>query len=305
MPRDIVAVHAPSPLGLKPPAPGRVPGVWRMPEALREAGLHAALGAKTPATVQPPDYIAHRDPVTRVRNHDGIARYSVMLADVIQPLLNRPEFVLVLGGDCSIFVGIALALRRTGRFGVVYIDAHSDCQTPEISGTGGIAGMPLAIATGRGVPGLANLESRRPFIHEDDVVLLGVRDLFDVVEGDTKTVDATSIRVRDLTDIRATGPAAAAGQTLADLESAGVDGIWVHLDVDVLDPRVMPAVDSPDPGGLFPAELVDLLRPLLASPVVRGMQVTIYDPERDPDARAAAVVVDVLTQALARTHREK
>jgi arginase len=273
-----------------------------MPEALRAAGLHKALGADVLATVQAPEYVPDRDPATRVRNREGIARYSVMLADVVQPLLSGPEFLLVLGGDCSIFVGTALALRRTGRFGVLYIDAHSDCQTPEISGTGGIAGMPLAIATGRALPGLANLESRGPFIHDDDVVLLGVRDLFDVVGTDTKTIEATSIRVRDLAGIRATGPGAAATRTLAELEGAGVDGIWVHLDVDVLNPEVMPAVDSPDPGGLSPAELVELLRPLLASAAVRGMQVTIYDPDCDPDGRAAAVLVDVLTQSFGRVH---
>ena len=296
--RRIVAVHAPSPLGLKPPVPGRVPGVWRMPEALHAAGLHEALGAKVLATVQPPGYVPDRDPATRVRNHDGIARYSVMLADVVQPLLNGPDFPLVIGGDCSIFVGTALAIRRSGRFGVVYIDAHSDCQTPEISGTGGIAGMPLAVATGRGLPGLANLEARGPFLQDGDVVLLGVRDLFDVVGTDPKTIEATSIRVRDLADIRTAGPGIASAQTLAEMEGASVDGIWVHLDADVLDPEVMPAVDSPDPGGLSPAELVDLLRPLLASEAVRGMQVTIYDPERDPDGRAAAVLVDVLTRSL-------
>ncbi|RSS72831.1 arginase family protein, partial [Streptomyces sp. WAC05292] len=60
-------------------------------------------------------------------------------------------------------------------------------------------------------------------------------------------------------------------------------GFWVHLDADVLDPSVMPAVDSPDPGGLFPGELADLLRVLIGSPRCVGLNVTIYDPDLDPD----------------------
>lgn len=112
-------------------------------------------------------------------------------------------------------------------------------------------------------------------------------------------MEGTGIRVRDLEEVRRLGPGRVAAEALEQLAGSGVEGIWVHLDVDVLDPAVMPAVDSPDPGGLLPGELVRLLAPLVASPRVRGMEVTIYDPERDPDGRAAGVLVDVLREALA------
>jgi arginase len=298
--REFNILHAPSPLGLKPPADGRIPGVRHMPEALRRAGLHEALGSTTYGTVQPPEYVPDLDPELRVRNPDAIAAYSVELADAVEPLLNQPAFLLVLGGDCSIFIGTALAMRRAGRFGVIYIDGHSDCQSPEVSQTGGVAGMPLAIATGRGVRMLSDLEGRRPYLADEDVVVLGLRDLFDVIGTGDKTIAGTQIRVRDLGDIRSSTPERVATDALVSLTSRRVDGVWVHLDVDVLDPQIMPAVDSPDPGGLFADELTALLRPLLAAPVVRGMQITIYDPERDPDGKAAQVLVDTLGRSLQR-----
>ena len=298
MAREFNILHAPSPLGLKPPAEGRVPGVRQMPEALRRAGLHAVFGSGTYDTVQPPEYAPDLDSELRVRNPRAIAHYSVELANAVEPRLNGQAFSIVLGGDCSILIGTALAMRRVGRFGVIYIDAHSDCQSPEVSQTGGVAGMPLAIATGRGPRILSDLESRRPYLADEDVILLGLRDLFDVVGTDKKTIAGTQIRVRDLEDVRSSTADRVARDALASLTGTGVDAVWVHLDVDVLNPEIMPAVDSPDPGGLSPVELTALLRPLLAAPIVSGMQITIYDPERDPDGQAAKVLVDILSRSL-------
>jgi len=75
----------------------------------------------------------------------------------------------------------------------------------------------------------------------------------------------------------------------------------VHLDADVLDPSVMPAVDSPDPEGLQPRELTDLLRPLLASTACVGLNITIYDPDLDPDGTAGALLTDIVVDAFAQS----
>lgn len=78
-----------------------------------------------------------------------------------------------------------------------------------------------------------------------------------------------------------------------------LDGFWVHLDADVLDPAVMPAVDSPDGGGLLPEELGPLLRVLVRSPRRVGLDVTVYDPDLDPDGTAGALLTDLLVAAFA------
>ena len=297
MRRPIRILHAPSPLGLEPPADGRVPGVRFMPEALRAAGLHDALGAEFAGAVAPPAYSADRDPENGLRNRQAVASYAEDLADAVSPMLDVAGFPLILGGDCSIMIGVATALRRHGRYGLVYIDGHSDCQTPEISRTGGLAGMPLAFVTGH-LPGLVDLEDAPPFVDDADAVLVGCRDLFDIEGDEERHVVNTGIRVRDLGEMRRMGPSIVARDVVGQLTAAGVDGLWVHLDVDVLDPAIMPAVDSPDPGGLTAAELVDLLRPLAQSSMLAGMHVTIYDPERDEDGRAAAMLVRVLFDSL-------
>ena len=95
----------------------------------------------------------------------------------------------------------------------------------------------------------------------------------------------------------AADPARAATRVLEHLERDELDGFWVHLDVDILDAAVMPAVDSPDPGGIDHAQLQALLRPLLASPRCIGIDIGIYDPDLDPDGGYAAELTDTLVAA--------
>lgn len=272
-----------------------------MPAALQRLGLHDTLGASYAGNVDPPPYIPQRDPRSRVRNTGGIAKYSADLATATAALLRDDAFPLVLGGDCSILLGVAPALHAAGRFGLLYLDAHSDCQTPATSGTGGVAGMPLAMVTGL-TPGIADdLLGRGPLIAQADTVLLGCRDLFDIVPvAGGSRVAGSDIAVHDLEEIRRSGARAVAMRALESLERRGIAQAWIHLDADVLDAEVMPAVDSPDPGGLSEDELGTILEVLLGAELVRGMHLTIYDPERDPDGAAGMLLVRVLRRAFGR-----
>jgi len=93
--------------------------------------------------------------------------------------------------------------------------------------------------------------------------------------------------------VDARGAAAAAS---AALDIADHDGFWLQIDVDVLDPRFMPAVDSPDPGGLTPEQLIELLS--LLAPRALGAAVTIFDPDLDPDGRHAELLSEILVEGL-------
>jgi arginase len=97
-------------------------------------------------------------------------------------------------------------------------------------------------------------------------------------------------------EIVAEGPAVTAERVVRQM--GGLDGYFVHLDADVLDPSVMPAADAPDPGGLDYPQLAQLLCPLVTDPACVGVEVTIYDPDLDPDGRYAAALADTLVQAL-------
>jgi arginase len=296
--RAVAVLDAPSVLGLRPPAPGRVPGARRLPEALRGHRLVERLGAGDAGRLPPPPYSPEIDPATGVRNGTAIAGYSVALADRLGELLDGGAFPLVLGGDCSILLGPMLALRRRGRYGLVSVDGGLDFRHPGnaqvVGPVGSVAGEDLAVVTGRGAPQLTDLEGRRPLVAEADVVAVGHRDL----EGIADEVLATAMTLVDVAELRRLGPAGAADQALATLAGRGVEGFWLHVDTDVLDPEVMPAVDTPEPGGLTHEELAGLLRPLVASELAVGMQLTIFDPDLDPDGRLAAELTSTVVAAL-------
>jgi arginase len=93
--------------------------------------------------------------------------------------------------------------------------------------------------------------------------------------------------VFDLQKVRALGTAEAGRRAVERMEAGGVEGFWIHLDADVLDDNVMPAVDSRQPDGLSYVELVELLGVALSSDLAVGMQVTIFDPELDPTGQIA------------------
>jgi arginase len=294
----IAVLDAPSVLGLRPPAPGKVPGARRLPEALRANRLLERLAAGDAGRVDPPPYAPELDPVTGVRNGASIPGYSVALADRLVELLRDGAFPLVLGGDCSILLGPMLALRRRGRYGLVSIDGGLDFRHPgnaQVAGpVGSVAGEDLAVVTGRGPRALTDLEGRRPLVAEADVVAMGHRELGPIAD----EVLATPMTLFDVAELRRLGPAEAASRAVATLTGRGVEGFWVHVDTDVLDPEIMPAVDSPEPGGLTHQELAGLLQALASSELAVGMQLTIFDPDLDPDGRLAADLADTVVAGL-------
>ncbi|WP_372352526.1 arginase family protein [Streptomyces sp. KL116D] len=298
--RNIVAVDAPSNLGLRPPAPGTVPGVYKLAGALREHGIVRRLGAFEGGVVVPPRYDrGDWQEGDGVFNAAAIAAYTVRLADRIERHVRAGDFPLVLGGDCSIQLGAALALRRIGRYGLAAVDASADFRHPGNSDRVGAAGgEELALGTGRGQDDLTDIEGLRPYLRDEDVRLFGGRDAFTDDRAELAALKIPNVTVGEL---REWGVEDVVPGFVRSLEVPVLDGFWVHLDADVLDPAVMPAVDSPDPDGLLPDELLALLRPLLASPRCVGMNVTIYDPDLDPDGTAGALLTDLIVTAFAQS----
>ncbi|GAA2895504.1 arginase [Actinoplanes cyaneus] len=294
--RKTTVLDAPSNLGLRPPAPGLVPGCYKLAGALRDQGLLGRLGARDGGVVVPPRYdVRDWKPGDGVLNADALAAYTRTLADRVDRVVGSGDFLLLLGGDCSILFGAALALRRRGRYGLAYLDGSIDFRhTGNSDNVGASAGETTAIVTGRGQPEIADVDGLAPYFREPDLVVLGVRDYDD----ELAEVRALGMPVWTTPDIVAEGPAVVGRRVVERL--AGCDGFLVHLDADVLDPAVMPAADAPDPGGLDYPQLVALLRPLLADPACAGMLVTIYDPDLDPDGRHAAALTEAIVAAMGR-----
>jgi arginase len=276
---NVTVLDAPSNLGLRPGPGGRISEVDRLAATVRAAGLldrlrDAVAGTVTDAgVVEAPAYDLTDWRVGEPFNARRIHDFTIALADRLEPLLSVGSTSLVLGGDCSILLGPLLALTRTGTPGLVFIDAHSDFRHVDVDAA---AGEELAIATGRGGHFLTDLEGRGPLLRDENVVMIGLREPADVP-------------FRQVTS---------AAEALTHLTT---DDLWVHVDADILDPSHLPAVDSPEPGGLTPDQLVDLLRELLADRRVRGLDLCIYDPGLDsPELPGAALLADILGRAFAR-----
>ena len=236
-------VEVPSPLGLRPS------GVELAPEVLRAVGLHSRLGCDDARRVAVPPYDARRDSATGVLNPDGIAEVARSLADVIESALQAHRLPVVLGGDCSILLGPLLALRRRGRYGLVYLDGHADFQHPDDEPHGEVASLDLALATGRGPRPLTDLDGQVPLVRAEDVALVGYRDFDDNDRFAGEHVRDSGITVLDYRDLRAGTIPLILERALATVTKPEVRGFWVHFDVDVLDDAIMPAVDYRHEGG--------------------------------------------------------
>jgi arginase len=287
-----VLVHAPSVLGLRPT------GVERLGEALEAAGLGARLNAESGGRVAPPVYNPHRDQATGVLNPSGLEEYSRRLADGVLHQLQRGRFPIVLGGDCSNLIGCALALRRLGRFGVFFLDGHADFYQPEAEPSGEVASMDLAIVSGHGPKALTDIEGRRPLVCEEDIVAFGYRDAEQQREYGSQDIRTTAIHVFPLDEVRKATVAAMAGTAARLLQESGVEGIWIHVDADVLDDRIMPAVDYRLPGGLSWEELSATLRAVMETGKAVGMNLGIFNPTLDPDGAIAGRLVECLVEGL-------
>ena len=293
MARSRVVVDGPSNLGLRPPVEGTVPGCYKLAGALRDQRIVERIGAADAGCVVPPRYDRGGwKPGDGVFNADAMASYSVRLADRIGALLDDEKFVVLLGGECSNLLGPALALKRRGRYGVVYLDGHSDLRTVDNDKyVGAAGGEALALVTGRGQADLTDLEGLTPYVRDTDAVMLGYRE----DEAYLETMVEAGIRHWSALDVAADAAGAAAG-VLKHL--SGLDGFWVHLDVDILDAAIMPAVDSPDPGSIDHRQLQALLHPLLAAESCVGIDIGIYDPDLDPEQVYAAELTDTLVASL-------
>ncbi|AKB77409.1 Arginase/agmatinase/formiminoglutamase [Methanosarcina horonobensis HB-1 = JCM 15518] len=275
-------IDAPSILGLKPT------GVETLPEALKNAGLIQGLRAGYAGRVDAPPYKPERDRDTLLLNPYSIKEFSLRLAEKVADVRRKGRFPVVLGGDCSILIGCMLALRRSGKYGLFFIDGHADFYQPEAEPNGEVASMELAIVSGRGPNILTDIDGLKPLVRDEDIIAFGYRDTEEQKEHASQDIRETSINAFSLEQVRALGSDIAAQKALERLQKDQLNGFWIHLDADVLDNAIMPAVDYPLPdGGLQWDELSALLRALMTSGQAVGITITIFNPTLDPSGSIA------------------
>jgi arginase len=291
--------------GVPSAAGARTEGASQAPLRLREAGLLSALRATGATVVNLSDlslFPFRDDPAhPKARNTEEVACAVETTADEMTRALNE-GFPVVLGGDCTLSAGVVAGARRhLGRdVGLIYLDAEADLNTPETTPSGFLHGMALALALGRGPAPVVKAMGPPPYLLPEHVSLVGFRALD---PGERAPLGDLGLAL-PAHPARQLGMKAAAALALDGV--ANEDGpIVVHLDVDVIDPRDMPAKGVLAPGEALSLEEVrDLLTRILASPRVVALLVCEYEPDRDdPDLTCGRRLVELITRAVARRLR--
>jgi arginase len=201
---------------------------------------------------------------------------------------------VVAGGNCNVALGMVAGLRRAAGepLGIAWFDAHGDFNTPQTSPGGFLDGMPLAMAVGRAHRDAVWSNLGDEPVAEAHALHVGARDLD---PGEELNFQAAAV-------LRVTGSQLSAGGVAAAAEAfrqlaERVPAVYLHIDIDVLDPRFVPAIDFPTPGGLSPDELLDLVAALRAHLPFAGISLTAYDPVvPDPDQLTLSTSMAVLAR---------
>jgi arginase len=275
---------------------GRAGGTEYAPAAVRARGLLTSLGAEDRGDLDVRIRGDDRDPETGVIGIDGVLATTRALRTAVRDIAAAGNRPLVLGGCCTVVPGAMAGLRDAGGpLAMANVDGHVDVYDGETSPTGEAADMPLSVALGRG-PALWVDAAGGPSVAPEDVVVLGARDPEEASDiASLRAGELAAVEVRSPDELRAESLANAAERTAQRLGPR----FFVHLDVDVLDERAMPATDYLMPDGLQWDELAALLEPLGRSPALAGLSLGCLNPEKDPDGSLTESTCALLVGALA------
>jgi arginase len=282
--KEVYIVEFPSNLGLKEPQPGKEPGAKKLPDWLWKNNLHKFIPHKDIIRLDAPKYSNNKDSETQILNANSLVGYAREQAYLINNLLTQNKFPFILGGDCSILLGAAIALKQKGNYGLFYLDGHTDFMDVSLSETGGVGGMAASIVTGNGPQKLTNILNLSPYIKEENLWCVGNREYDDEYENEIRNSTATYLSLDMLRDQSIKN---CVHSFLSEIQNKNLDGFWLHIDVDVLDDAVMPCVDSRTPGGLTYEEFNELTSYLFQSEKLSGLEITILDPDLDPTGQYA------------------
>lgn len=211
---------------------------------------------------------------------DGIADVNAKLAQAVAAH-SRPT--LVLAGNCNSCLGTLAGLGDNP--GIVWLDAHGDFNTPETTISGALEGMSLAIATGHCHPELMP----RP-VAEENVILAATRSLDPLEE---VRLHQSHIKLASLDAL----------PFEVDRLAQRVGTIYMHLDLDVLDPSVSPGVNFSEPGGISPEQLFGAVRQVMATGNLGAAAIANFNPDRDRDGRTLRITQELVRILLAADER--
>jgi arginase len=274
-------------------------GVDMGPSAMRAAGLEERL-RNLGYEVQDRGNVASPEPEEtaladeRARFLPEIKETCERVAALVAEARAGGEIPLVLGGDHSVALGTLGGLASAdGVGGVLWIDAHSDVNTPETSPTGNVHGMPLAAALGLGGAAFESDAWSLPAVDARHVALIGTRE---TDEGERALLREAGVRVFTMSEVDRIGIERAVREALDRVSGSGF--VHVSLDMDVLDPDVAPGVGTPVRGGLTYREAHLALELVAESGLAGSLEVVEVNPILDRENTTALTAVELVASAL-------
>jgi arginase len=260
--------------------------------------VEIGVGVTDRADLRFPAATPARDPESHVIAPDALAAMIGVVNESVAESLDRDGFPLVIGGDCPVLIGCLGGAARWDGARVLFVDGHEDAWPPELSTTGEAADMELGWLLGRSASRLpAQLRAAIPTLSADDVIVLGARDAHELADAGVASLGGGVRIIRP--EALKEDPRGVATEAASTLARRGP--WWLHVDLDVLSTNSLAAVDYPQPGGLDWRTLIELTRGAMASPWLLGWDVTIYNPDLDPDAEGARRIVGYITSVLGRS----
>jgi arginase len=286
-------------IGAPTSAAAHAPGHEKAPAALRSAGLVERLNAAGFMVNDlgdfEPQLFQQDDESPRARNLDAVVKALNLLRPKVEEAAKSGALPLVLGGDCMIVLATVAAVRRYFRHVcLLYMDRHPDLNVPASTPSGRLAGMVLAHVVGRGAPELVRFWGEPPLVREPDVALFGCEE-YDTYE--REMLHTSPIRHFPAAEILRRGVNRAAQNAVEHIHSETRNFV-LHFDADVISGEDFSASEFTGPGGLRLADVRESLEVFVRQKNLLAIEVTAYNPDRDPDGSAAKMLVDLIASAL-------
>ncbi len=245
--------------------------------------------------------ITQPEPIDLAMSDDRVERlgaFNAQIAKAVSEAIERGARPFLAGGACSHLPGMVGGLEQaygsTARIGLIWMDAHTDMNTPGTSPSGNVHGMPLACLIGTGPKALTHLNGWGPKVDPKNVVLIGIRDV-DLDE--RPLVRRSGVRVFTMRDVDERGMRTVMHEALA-VAGDGTDGIHLSLDMDGVDPREAPGVGTPVRGGFSYREAHLAMEIICDSRLMRSMEVVEVNPILDDANRTALLAVELVLSAM-------